>query len=54
MHALKAAPEALALALPEALGAVEVSLVPGACAQLAKVKAAAHASVPTRVTVFFT
>jgi hypothetical protein len=54
MQALKAAPDALALPLPEALGAAEVSLVPGACAQPAKVNAVAHTSVPARVRVFFT
>jgi len=52
MQALKAAPEALALA--EALGASEAAPVPGACAQLANVRAAAHTSAPARVRVFFT
>jgi hypothetical protein len=53
MQALKAAPEALAL-LPEALGASEAAPVPGALAQLANVRAAAHTSAPARVRVFFT
>jgi len=53
MQALKAAPDALPLALPGALGAADEP-VPGACAQLERVKAAAQRSAPARVRVFFT
>jgi hypothetical protein len=53
MQALKAAPDALALALPGALGAAEEP-VPGARAQLVSVKAAAQIRPAAIVRVFFT
>jgi len=50
-----AAPDALALgALAGALGAAEEPPVPGASAQLARVRAAAHIRAPAKVSVFFT
>jgi hypothetical protein len=55
MQALKAAPAALALdALAGALGAAEEPPVPGASAQLVRVRAAALIRAPARVRVFFT
>jgi hypothetical protein len=51
MQDLKAAPDALALALPGVLGAADEP-VPGAWAQLVRVKAAAHISAPAKVRVF--
>jgi len=55
MQALKAAPAALALdALAGALGAAEEPPVPGASAQLVRIRAAALIRAPARVRVFFT
>jgi hypothetical protein len=54
MQALNAAPAPLALALAGALGAADELPVPGASAQLVRVKAAAHTKAPVNVRVFFT
>jgi len=53
MQALKAAPAALALALAGALGAADEP-VPGASAQLVRVKAAAQIKAAAKVRIFFT
>jgi hypothetical protein len=52
MQALKAAPLAVALGL--SAGGADAPAVPGASAQLVRVKTAAQMSAPTNVRVLFT